>query len=286
MATTGMAAKKDGTIVRSIRTRATLLSAMRPAGLEANRWLAGVKFQPRDCRPLGIGAATWFCVGDDNQPAGADCVPFIEQQAFDINDALRDVTMGLTGAEMADLLERRHAEMLSWAFAATLTGQNAEFEAVTPAISFVDTAHATDGGFTGVPILKALAFLENDLAETLHGAQGIIHMAPGLLAQAFAGGGLILDGDDVRTITGNLVVGDAGYYGAGPPSGQSASTPGTNDWVYASGPIEYESTGLNFIGDSPNDYTRIATNKIERLTQSFGIFLFDPCAVSAVLATY
>lgn len=286
MATTGMATVKTNTIPRTVRTRGELLFAMSDAGLPEGRWLAGVKFQPRDCRPLGLGVSTWYCVGDDTQSAGADCVAFIEQQAFDINDALRDVTMGLTGDELRDLLEQRHNEMLSWAFAATLTGQNAQFEAATPTISFVDSAHAPDAGYTGVPITKAIAILENDLAETLHGAQGIIHMAPGLLHQAFAGGGLIVNGADIETITGTKVVGDAGYYGAGPPTGQAVNTPGTNDWVYASGPIEFQATPLKMIGDNPNDYTLIRTNKVERMAQSWGIFLFDPCTVTAVLATY
>lgn len=286
MANTGtMAAKKDGTIFRSIRTRAMLLFAMEKAGLEANRWFAGVKYQPRDCRPLTLGSSAWYCddPGLDTLAAGADCVPFFIQYAFSIDDAMRDVTMGRTGDELRDELQARYNEMVSWAFAATLTGQNAGFTGIT----LPSQAHAPDPGYgAGTAMIKALAILENELADTLRGAVGLIHMSPGALLVANAGGALEVEGTEVRTPSGHKVVADAGYFKAAAPTGQSDAAVGTSEWIYASGPIEYEVQPFTVLGEGPNDYTDPFHNKLERQSQEQGIFLFDPCAVTAVLATY
>lgn len=283
MASTGMATVKTTTIFRDVRTRAMLLFSMRAADLDGDRWLAGAKFQPRDCRPLAIGKSVWFCDGDDTMADGADCGEFIEQYPFNIEDALRDTTLGLSGEELLDLLRRRHDEMISWAFGSTLVGKNAEFDGLT----LPSTAHAPDSGYgAGTAAVKALAILENELADTLHSAQGLIHVSPGMLLTLNAGGALEIEAAEVRTPSGHIVVADPGYYRAAQPTGESASTANTSEWIYASGPIEYKMTPFNPIGDRPNDYTDPFNNAVERMTQSHGIFLFDPCAVTAVLATY
>ena len=283
MASTGMAAAKNGTIARSIRTRAMLLFEMSQAGLEANRWAAGVKFQPRDCRPLTLGKSVWYCDGTDDLAAGTDCVAFVEQYAFSIEDALRDTTMGAQVTDIRELLRARYDEMLSWAFASTLVGLNSGFDGLT----LPSTAHAPDGGYgAGTAMVKALAILENELADTLHGAVGMIHMSPGALLVANAGGALEVSGSEVRTPTGHRVVADAGYFKAAAPSGQSGSTANTSEWIYASGPIQYEASAYTVLGDDSNMGLDPFHNKVELQSQSQGIFIFDPCAVTAVLATY
>lgn len=292
MASTGMAAKKDGTIARSIRTSASLLSAMSSAGLENSpgiRWLGGVKYQPRDCTGLVVGESVWYCTGDDVVPTSQQCVAYIEQQAFDIFDGLRDSTFGYMVTDIDELLRLRHEEQLSWAFGQAITGQTT-FSGMT----FASQAHAPDGGFTAAaPIGQVIAQLENDLAKTMHGAVGMIHMSPGMLIKANTGGAGIVEDDDVedvyRTPLGTLVVADAGYYRAAPPAAGSpaASVANTSEWVYASGPVVYEATGLEMIGDDQlTQYVNIAKNVVHRHAQSWGIFLFDPCAVTAQLASY
>jgi hypothetical protein len=290
MATTGMATTKDGTIFRSVRTRGLLLYAMRQAGLIESpaRWLAGVKYHPRDCRGLGIGTSVWYCddPNDDDLDAGAECVAWVEQFAFDIQDALTDSTLARNEDEMRMLLESRYTEMISWAFAATLVGLNSQFNAAS-GLTLPTQAHAPDGGFpAATPIAKAMAILENDLAKTLHGAEGMIHLSPGLLYQAANGGGLILDDGTYRTPSGHTVVGDAGYYRAAAPTGQATSTANTSDWAYASGPIEYQATPFNIKGEMPEAFVTISDNRVNLYSQEHGIFLFDPCAVTAVLVSY
>lgn len=288
MGSTGMAAKKNGTIARTVRTRATLLSAMSDAGLENEpgiRWLAGVKFEPRDCSGLTIGESVWYCTGTDDTPPTNQCVPWLEQQAFNIFDGLRDSTLGRTVDDIEELLRLRHEEMLSYAFGYALTGQ-----ATFGGLTFPTQAHGPDGvGFAAAaPIGQVVAQLENDLAKTMHGAEGIIHMAPGMLIKAATGGtGIVEDSDGMyRTPLGTKVVADAGYYRAAAPTGQSASTANTTEWVYASGPIAYMATPQSFIGDAPNAFTNISKNALHRHTESWGLFLFDPCAVAAQLASY
>lgn len=92
---------------------------------------------------------------------------------------------------------------------------------------------------TGVNIVTALGLLEGALATCLNGV-GVIHV-PQSVAPVMAGLGLIRqNGQQFRTINGNLVAIGAGYPGTAP----DGSAPGlAQGWIYATGPLfAYRST--------------------------------------------
>lgn len=279
MASTGYADVRVGWIPRTMRPRALLLDSIEQT--ELGRFELGIKFQPRSCTPLTIDDPVWCAT--ETLGAPATCEPYVEQFPFHLIDGLTDSTLGLTGVELEDLLTTREREMKSWAFARTLIGSS-----TYAGLTLANQAHAPDGGYTaGVSFLKGLQILENELADNLHNAAGLIHVSPGLLAAATAGGGLVVADSEVYTVSGHRVIGDAGYFKAAPPTGQAASTPNTSEWIYASGPVQYDLSEEDPLDDpSFNSYTDIGTNTVTRFEQSWGIMIFDPCAVTAVLVNY
>lgn len=102
--------------------------------------------------------------------------------------------------------------------------------------------HLADGqgefpwGNTPTSIANGLAVLENELATQGHGRAGIIHISPGLAAAAGAQN-LIDEGGALRTYGGTLVVAGSGYAQGSDPALHDAAT-GTEEWVYATGPID------------------------------------------------
>lgn len=252
------------------------------------RWTDGVLFQPRPCRPLKVIDREMCGTDEAFVSAGTDCLPYKTQQAFQILDVLKGSPLQLTESDLDRLLVERAEEMESWAFASELLSGAGS----ASGYSLSSTAHAANGttfGGAAKSILVALAMLENDLANTLHGVEGMIHMSPGLMLLASSTGD-VLDFDDVdmvwRTANGTVVVSDPGYLNAPAPTGQAASTPGTNEWIYASGPVEYQATEASLIAETFTETFDFRHNNFTRWMDRTGIVIFDDCPVSAVLAAY
>lgn len=266
----------------------------------AQRWLGGVQFQPRPCRGLQILYMLPCDTGVQLfDPSGTDCQAYVTQMPFQIVDTLIGSPLQLTETDLDNLLTERADQMLSWAFAKALIGP-----IVTPnTITLASVAHAPVGTpFTSgaLPINRAIAVLENELGRSLFGAQGIIHMSPGMLHLAQSGGGLdecdpsemadsMMEGPCWITANGTVVISDAGYVDALKPQASAASdqTLGTDEWIYASGPVVYQHHDAGFIGGEIDSQSMdIRLNKIRRWRDQMGILLFDPCPVTAVLASY
>lgn len=82
---------------------------------------------------------------------------------------------------------------------------------------------------------NGLAILENEIGKT--GKLGLIHGSPGFataLRERFA-----VDNRTgvIRTINGNPVIPDAGYSRGSQPHGHAGAT-GTQEWIYATGPVD------------------------------------------------
>lgn len=274
-------------IPRRMRPRGLLLPAINTFDGaregNANGWLDGVAFLPRLCSPTNIVALDPCANNFIELPAVSNCQPWVTQYPFNMVDTLSGKATSFTGSDLGQLLEQREEEMRSWAFAKALIGP-----IITANTHTLSTdAHNPSTPFgAAISLTRAIAVLERDLANSLHGAQGYIHVPPSILHQIHAAGWLDLDGDVWRLPSGTIVVSDAGYEGAPPPTGGGATATQFEAWLYASGPIEYQYFSWGLVGDNPNQYTNIRTNALERFMQSMGILIFDPCPVTAVLATY
>lgn len=298
-----MAIVKEGGVPRRLRADGLLLNAIpqfdatvATQGSEQSnpyRWLDGVRFQPRPCRGIQI-LSLLPCVDQTFDITGTDCQAYVLQMPFELLDTLNGSPLQLTMEDLDLLLNERADMMKSWAFAKALIGPVITAGTLTLAA----TAHAPVGqpfNSAAIPVNRAIAVLENELARTLFGAAGMIHMSPGLLHLAQSAGGLDeVENDDgteagyYETANGTRVVSDAGYVDAQKPQTGAVSdqTVGTDDWIYASGPVEYQYYDAGFIGNDTTESTDIAHNKLRRYRSATGMLIFDPCPVTAVLASY
>ena len=250
------------------------------------RWmLEGVTWQPRVCG-RGFEVVRQYsnaCLDDPHDPDTIpQCTPWVEQSAFTFKDRLSGSNLELEPGELAAELAARWREMVSWAFANTLSSR------VTGLKTLPSEATAPTGipfGTAATPLYNALANIESEFAVRQFSRSGVIFLPPGLIGNAIGEYGVEWRNGRYRTPVGNVIVVDPGFFGADAPTGQSAS--GTaEEWVYASGPVYYRSTAPSFDEVRRDGVGAWDRNIINAFGDSYGIFVFDPCPVTAVLTSY
>lgn len=160
-----------------------------------------------------------------------------------------------------------------------------------PCLRGTGTATTVVNG-TSAKTTLALAIAEDELADRLHGAVGMLHVTPGVLYAMNSGGGLELEeahdtepGEDFAydrwyTPSGHLVVADAGYDGYSP----TGTAPATGQsYIYGSGPVEYAMTDPVPMGVGNNILSITHDDRMFVLERQC-VVRFDPAPVFAVLA--
>lgn len=236
-------------------------------------WILGEEADP----VYSTGAGEWQNV-EFEKPVLA--YPEVEvQRPFKIVDGLKCNAFSMIPEEMDQRLLTRMRVMMSNAFADELISGVA-----SQGMSFVNSANVA------VPVLPqiyptdlrpAAAAVERLLADTLHGAQGMVHMPVELVALAKDIGWVYLDGTTLRTCTGHTVVADSAYDGKRAPDGDPAPDP-EEFYIYTSGPVWYYVTDTMLLGDRLGETFNIELNFRERISEAMGVVAFDPCAVGAV----
>lgn len=126
---------------------------------------------------------------------------------------------------------------------------------------------------TGLPIVQAIAQIEDAAGDLARGSGVMIHMRPyqfilGVSERLFR------EGDDGkwRTAMGSIVVPGRGYSGSG-PAGQPATT--DDEWIYATSIVEVR-LGESLTIDNPKDVVERTTNDVVLLTERKAVASFDP----------
>lgn len=255
-------------------------------GPVADRWVAeGVSWQPRICgRDMEtFRVAASACEDDffEDDPI-RECVAYVEQSAFTVKDRLAGSNLDLERDELERLMAARFAEMTSYVFADTLVSR-------VPGVKTLPSeATAPDGiafGSAATPLYNALANIEAELGDRQYGQSGLIFLTPGLLANAINTYGVEWRDGAYRTPIGNRVISDPGFHDADAPTGRTASGAG-EEWVYAAGQVSYRSSVPKFFQARMGRPGSTDRNQIVGFVDSFGILVFDPCPVTAVLVTY
>ncbi len=244
------------------------------------RWMDGVSWAPWPSRNVLASSVDTCNPAPSTDIDRYGCTPYVDQQSFRLYDALTGGAIEFTPGELKGLLSDRFALITSYAFAKELLSG-----AASGGNSLSQAAHAPTGlafGSGAVPVVDALAFLEAELARTLFGGQGIIHVSPAVMFHAREH--LERDGDRWTTPSGHLVVFDGGYVDAVEPTGQAASS-ATEEWIYASGPVAYEATNPRFVGGD-DDAFELERNLYEVYMDSYGLLQFDADPVTAALVTF
>lgn len=267
--------------------RGLLLEQIDRFDVADERWLIeGVTWEPRVCgRDVEIVAAyEGPCLDDffSDDPIPT-CEEYVEQLPFVVKDRLQGATLELLAeGEIAAQLAARWREMLSWIFANTLVSQ------VSGMLTLPSEATEPAGipfGTAATPLYNALANIESEFAERMYSRSGVIFLPPGLIGNAMDTYGVEWRDGSYRTPVGNRVIVDPGFYNAGAPTGELGV--GTaEEWVYASGPVYYQASTAEFDEVRAGGVGVTDRNLINAFGQSSGIFVFDPCPVTAVLTSY
>lgn len=259
------------------------------------RWINGITWQPEPCyalRAMDVDACARI---DFNGPPHA-CDAALTQTPFAVWDAFRGASLEFTPAEIEELLAGRFTLKMSAAFASELLTAAASGDRALRKSATVPTVAPG----AAQPIYNALAIIEAELAIRLQGARGMVHVPPSLLGEAISKAAICLDPTTGQweTVTGHQVVADAGYEGAPQPTGFGAAATSGQAWIYASGPVRYAATAPAMVddgnvGSTITNFTSLESaptftthDDILRYRDAAGIFQFDDCPVTAVLASY
>lgn len=156
--------------------------------------------------------------------------------------------------------------------------------------SFTDGRGDKLASGAGVTLATAFALLDQAVTEALHGALGMIHVTPYVLARAadYATGiGLRWQSDRWVTPNGHTVVAGSGYSGAAPRTnvGDAATSPPdllanppVNQWAYGTGPVFVRLAPL--IRATPVGVTSLnpENNRQRFIVERVGAAYFSPCA--------
>lgn len=126
-------------------------------------------------------------------------------------------------------------------------------------------------------IENAMIVLSEWLARKLHGGKGLFHMSPGILSNVMGQSGAKLIDGHIITADGHEIVADAGYADMWGP-GAVAPPASDRRWIYASGPVWYQTGFEKDYRDESGIGTR---NVMKAISEKFGLLVYDPCTVAA-----
>lgn len=232
------------------------------------RFPLGVKFQGAnydglfvndvDCTPSGL-----------QSPHGYKDIE--EQPAFSIYDSVICTTLSKTFDEVSAYIAERWPVLISNAYATEL---------LTGAVS---GGHSLQGDDTALgassTVLGAISTLDAVLAQNLRGGQGMLHLAPSLLAYAVTNGSVNRRGDTYFSPSGHVVVADSAYEPSGDPDSVTTVT------AYATGPVYWAATDRIPLSGIAHENTDFARNTVQAIEESYGLLLFDPDLVWSTVTT-
>jgi hypothetical protein len=250
-----------------------------PAGTP--RWLDGVKWVPAECGWLAASSADGACVAHVMDTSlRRTCREPVTQKPFRVDDAFRASVLIENSQDIPADMKAFWSQSLSAVFANELLSGTASGGHSLSSVAAAPGAIPFGSG--AVVLTSALQVIETHLALQIGNRRGVIHLPPGLLALAVASYGLQERGGRWYTPVGNLVAVDAGYVTSVTPADGGAVAAAANEfWVYGSGPVGWARL------DAPHrDAVNIGIDECTRWNEGYGIWVFDPCPVTAVLVEY
>lgn len=228
------------------------------------RWLAGVTLRPWGCSGFVPSDADYCDFESDELDDFFDVGTNPVFDAFDIYNTESCSTLDSDISVLNARVETRWGVMVSEQVAARLNVELAARAAV-----------ATTGPInTSILIAKA----EEQLALTLHGGLGMVHMSPAALSMVVAEGSVDLRDSQWRTPGGHLVVADAGHTGV-QPTGETLLD-GT-EWVYTTGAVLF-GLGEPRVPTKATEYLDRDDNTNTARIIGTSVVAFDPCSASAI----
>lgn len=235
------------------------------------RWMNGVKFVPFGCDKI-VGDTVDPCVERttdymDGMDAEVSFDPFMSEVAVQCSVVTMD-RADLEAYLVAHTEVGRSSILAAQVEHSAYTTTNPSLASEAQVISNADQS-----------LIGALIAVEDALADVLDGGMGMIHMPAGLLSALNAGGGVVrgVDGKPY-TITGHLIVADAGYLGVSPNTNAVANG---EVWIYGSGPVFAKYSPNITWGTLNNEVIDFTRDQWNLAVQQVGIAIFEPCSVVA-----
>jgi hypothetical protein len=255
-----------------------LASAVRP-GDGAGKWMEGMAWRSELCPTYqGYNPCTEL---EEGPEPGEDGLVYHVPVAYRVKDEC---------ATLSGTFDEARVERLANAVASYVVAQ----ELWTGALSALDPYDLPNAGAVdqvnhhlastnaetvaapaaGDP-LAAIAELEERTREATRGQQVFIHAPVGIVGQVAQN--LRRVGNELRTATDGILVGDAGYPGTGP-----AGT-GTN-WIYGTGPVAVRLGPIQTETEPRSTVNRQTNTRLVWADRMFAV-TFDPCAHFAMQVT-
>jgi hypothetical protein len=262
--------------------RGLLAVATTPGDVPAD-WLHGVAFTPEPCaapEPL-----PWVvCDTDVDLPTDPETRPAASLwQPIWLRG--EDVCSTLDGFRFDERERRARANLTataSWQAESEFSDAVASSQAgdenphLTDPTGWVTVASATAG--TPEPAAFALALLEQDLAECLHGQRGMLHAPPAVVALWDAAGQLHMEGQVLVTANDNVVVAGSGYSGNEPDG--SAPDAGSL-WAYGTALVYQVRGEATTEGEASERVDRAQNTVVTWVTQPLLVFTSPCCKIGA-----
>lgn len=264
---------------------ATLLRSANIVTEPDPRWMQGLTWRPLVCGDSGIVQSVGVCGGafsgftTSDQPTTEQYVPPHVAVGMSCSAISGETVLLETRERAIALLERCQTLGIAdelW------TGTAAVSENPDLPNNFLTKTPATPNSTTATAVIKALADLEEYIADCACAGGGMIHATPAVatywksqnLIERQAGGQLL-------TALGTIVVADPGYDGSS-PSG-AAPVAGTA-WAYATGIVDIRLGPIEVIpaGDLGPGVTR-TNNDFDVYAHRAFAATFDPCCLGGVL---
>lgn len=165
-----------------------------------------------------------------------------------------------------------------------------EADPLSPHLSDANSNCIFPTGDTATSAANALALLEKQIG--LSERFGIIHCSPQFATALRERFTVDNKGGVIRTINGNVVIPDAGYAAGSTPHGHGAPT-GTQEWVYATGPVDIRLSEIFVVPDTveqaldrgtPDSATTGRPNRITYRAERYALATWDTELQVAVLA--
>lgn len=260
--------------------RGLLNAALNAPTLGGADWQHGVTFEPEACDALDpIPVGCWSDVADapsKDALSGEGLVTFDPFVVLGVDEcSVMDRGRDREGRARRNLTATESWQVERQVFDGAATTQLDVAEQDSPWLT-------QDGGSTTVTTsatapAHALAALERELAECLHGQRGMIHATADVVTLWHHGGNLRIEGNLLLTALDTIVVAGSGYSGAAP--GGAAAAAGSS-WAYGTGLVYYRQGEIVPVGDEASRVDR-SVNTHRTIVEREVLAVWAPCCVLA-----
>lgn len=249
------------------------------------RWINGVAMRPYpvDQASTWDACAIYGSQGGSNEKESGEQIPLPKFDAVTVY-----LPINCQGMRIED-----HDALKARAVAALAGVEGAAIEReFMGAETMVMNPHLADGqgdfpnGNAATSLANGLALLEEQIARS--GKAGVIHVSPGLAAAA--GAQLLTEeSGTLYTYGGSLVVPGSGYVDGPDPANHDAAH-GTEEWVYATGPVDIRRSEVFTTPETPaqaldrsSGATRDNPNELIYRAERYYLVTWDTAVQAAVL---